>query len=112
MPSEIPRGSPHRDKATAVRPGQVVRTHAPARWTHEVRVEDERVFVTVECPDLDEDSLRYAVGSRYVVVWSRSLPKPKQQLILLPVRVDPKDHVTAYRNGLFDVSVRRARPRE
>ncbi len=107
MPSEKSRGGPHRDEATQARPGQLVRTHAPARWTHEVRVDDDRVFVTVECPDVDEDSLGYAVGSRYVVVWSRMLARPKQQVILLPCRVDPEQEVGAFRNGVFDVSIRR-----
>lgn len=112
MPSETSRGGPHRDEATAARPGQLVRTHAPARWTHEIRVDDDRVFVTVECPDVDEDSLGYAVGSRYVVVWSRMLARPKQQVVLLPCRVDPDEQVAAFRNGVFDVSIGRAKARE
>jgi hypothetical protein len=96
-------------KAAVVRPGQVVRSSASRRGSAEVRLADGRVLVTVFCPDIPEEHLRYAVGSRYVIVWSADPTRDIRQFIHLPVRVVPPTHEAAYRNGVFDLAVDAAR---
>jgi HSP20 family molecular chaperone IbpA len=107
MSSEIP-GSRSREEKPAARPSQVVRPAALAAGAHEVRREGDHLLVTVHCPEVDEENVRYAVGRRHVVVWSHLLPRSWQHFVMLPSKVDPKTAEVHYRNGVLDVRARLA----
>ena len=65
----------------------------------------EQVSVTLELPDVDEESIAIDVSESQLEISVSSADKKFKKVVNLPSPVDPESVVSTYRNGILDVAV-------
>ena len=77
----------------------------------EVTVAPGSVYVTAELPGAPKDAMDIQVTETTLRVVAPRVGAPAFRLeVDLPVRVEPKSAKATYRNGILDVTLRRANP--
>lgn len=87
-------------------PSQVVRARDRHVAPSDSRIVDGHLYITLNLPHIEDDELRYSVRSRYLLVWGEGAAHEDQQLVLLPVKVDPDQHSIRFQNGVFDARIK------
>lgn len=81
----------------------------PARTTlarPEIREANGWLEVTLAAPDIPEESFRYAVGRRYLAIWSDDGSPEQQHFLVLPKRLETNRHRVRFRNGVVDARLK------
>lgn len=74
----------------------------------EFRRQQDWLEVTLPAADIPDGKFRYVLRPKYLFVWSDQAGHAQHRFIVLPERVDPKEHVATFTNGVVDVRIRRA----
>lgn len=104
-------GPGRRQENVRLFPSQLTRPGQPVKDPADIRSHEGHLYVTLHLPHIDDAELRYTIRRRYLLVWGDGGAHETQNLVMLPVRVNPEQHSVRFQNGVFDARIKILNPK-